>query len=222
MVSKSSIDCNEDDVYYVEARIDSKIKSIIEFPQMELLDQFIPYSLNGDSIDYRRQLNNSVLWSLGERPVTKRFVLSAFAIDTLKSKLAEKDLSAIQTTCVEAVSALIWKCCIAAKELKHGTKSVAFHTVNVRGRVVPALPEATFELFRFSSWCRFPVYEADFGWGKPTWISIAGSPNKGCVIFMDSRYDEGIEVWLVLDEKAMEKFELDPEFQFYNSSSSNI
>ncbi|KAM7523095.1 hypothetical protein LguiA_012997 [Lonicera macranthoides] len=355
MAGKSSIDCNDNGVYYVEARIDSKLKSIIECPQMEVLDQFIPYSLNGselvdveqevaiqvnlfncggivigicishriadvstlctfirgwaamsrgaqklvgpifdssslfppgDSVDYRRKPKNPALWSSGERPVTKRFVLSALAIDTLKVKLAEEDLSAIQTTRVEAVSALIWKCCIAAKELKHSTKSVAFHAVNVRGRVVPPLPEATFgnlflmasavtdngadlnflvsklresfdkigggclrellgenglgvlknnfreitklltegdvELFRFSSWCRFPVYEADFGWGKPTWISIASSPNKSSVFFMDSRYGEGIEVWLVLDEKAMAKFELDPEFQSYISLSSDI
>lgn len=354
MAVKSSINCNDDGVYYVEARIDSELKNIIECPQVELLDQFIPYNLNGselinveqevaiqvnlfncgsvvigicishriadvstlctfirgwaalsrgaqklvgpifnssslfppgDSTDYTRQPKNPALWSSGEGAVTKRFVFSASAIDTLKAKVAEDGLSAVQPTRVEAVSALIWKCCIAAKELKNGTKSVAFHTVNVRGRMVPPLPEATFgnlflmasavtdngadlnflvgklresfekiggeclrellgengfgvlknnfreiskllqgdvELFRFTSWCRFPVYEADFGWGKPTWISLASFPNKGCVFFMDSRYDEGIEVWLVLDEKAMAKFELDPELQSYISSSPGI
>ncbi|KAM7523107.1 hypothetical protein LguiA_013009 [Lonicera macranthoides] len=355
MAGESSIDCNDYGIYYVEARIDSKLKNIIDCPQVELLDQFIPYNLNGselvnvehevaiqvnlfncggivigicishkiadvstlctfirgwaamsrgaqklvgpifnssslfppgDSTDYTRQPKNPAIWSSGERPVTKRFVFSALAIDKLKAKLAKEDLSAVQTTRVEAVSALIWKCCIAAKELKHGTISAAFHTVNVRGRVVPPLPEATFgnifmmasavtdngadlnflvgklresfekiggeclrellgengfgvlknnyreiskllshgdvELFRFSSWCKFPVYEADFGWGKPTWISIASSPKKGCVFFMDSRYDEGIEVWLVLDEKAMTKFELDPEIQSYILSSPGL
>ncbi|XP_047310205.1 stemmadenine O-acetyltransferase-like [Impatiens glandulifera] len=34
--------------------------------------------------------------------------------------------------------------------------------------------EANF--FRFSSWCRFPVYDVDFGMGKPVWASI-GSLN---------------------------------------------
>ena len=25
-----------------------------------------------------------------------------------------------------------------------------------------------------TSWCRFPIYNADFGWGKPYWVSEAG------------------------------------------------
>ena len=30
-----------------------------------------------------------------------------------------------------------------------------------RGEVVPMV---------FTSLCRFPIYEADFGWGKPVWV----------------------------------------------------
>ncbi|KDP22272.1 hypothetical protein JCGZ_26103 [Jatropha curcas] len=29
------------------------------------------------------------------------------------------------------------------------------------------------KVFGFSSWCRFPFYEADFGWGKPIWVGTA-------------------------------------------------
>ncbi|KAL0297061.1 UNVERIFIED_CONTAM: Acetyl-CoA-benzylalcohol acetyltransferase [Sesamum radiatum] len=28
--------------------------------------------------------------------------------------------------------------------------------------------------FNFTSLCRFPLYEADFGWGKPVWVGSAG------------------------------------------------
>ncbi|KAM7528669.1 hypothetical protein LguiB_032079 [Lonicera macranthoides] len=277
MAGESSIDCNDYGIYYVEARIDSKLKNIIDCPQVELLDQFIPYNLNGSELvnvehEVAIQVN---LFNCGG-------IVIGICIS---HKIAD-----VSTLCTfirgwAAMSQGAQKL-VAAKELKHGTISAAFHTVNVRGRVVPPLPEATFgnifmmasavtdngadlnflvgklresfekiggeclrelsgengfgvlknnyreiskllshgdvELFRFSSWCKFPVYEADFGWGKPTWISIASSPKKGCVFFMDSRYDEGIEVWLVLDEKAMTKFELDPELHSYISSSPGI
>ncbi|KAK7291690.1 hypothetical protein RIF29_07040 [Crotalaria pallida] len=26
-------------------------------------------------------------------------------------------------------------------------------------------------LFCYASWCKFPSFEADFGWGKPVWVT---------------------------------------------------
>lgn len=40
--------------------------------------------------------------------------------------------------------------------------------------------------FRFSSWCRFPFYEADFGWGKTIWVGSALRVNNACV-FLETR-----------------------------------
>ncbi|KAI3673590.1 hypothetical protein L6452_39713 [Arctium lappa] len=62
-------------------------------------------------------------------------------------------------------------------------------------------------VFRFSSWSRFAVNEGDFGWGKPVWISSAAFNDENCVILMDSRFDDGIEAWVVMDEEHMKKFE---------------
>ncbi|XP_031374074.1 stemmadenine O-acetyltransferase-like [Punica granatum] len=65
-----------------------------------------------------------------------------------------------------------------------------------------------FELYRFSSWTRFPFYEADFGWGRPAWVCTTSVPMKNVVILMGTGLeDEGIEAWVTLTEADMVKFE---------------
>ncbi|KAL8459222.1 hypothetical protein ACS0TY_036628 [Phlomoides rotata] len=64
-----------------------------------------------------------------------------------------------------------------------------------------------------SSWCRFGIYNADFGWGKPIWVSgyeAKFGPDSGfvnMVWLMDTRNGHGIEAWVVLDEKDVSAFE---------------
>ncbi|KAG6783589.1 hypothetical protein POTOM_009245 [Populus tomentosa] len=65
----------------------------------------------------------------------------------------------------------------------------------------------------FSSWCRFGFYDADFGWGKPVWISsfaASGSLTMNLIILADTRCD-GIEAFVTLDEKDMTILEGNPE-----------
>ncbi|KAI3864750.1 hypothetical protein MKX03_022961 [Papaver bracteatum] len=60
----------------------------------------------------------------------------------------------------------------------------------------------------FSSWCRFSLYEADFGWGKPACLSICKLPFKNLVFLLDtSSGDGGIEAWVSLAEEDMIIFE---------------
>ncbi|KAE8023614.1 hypothetical protein FH972_009289 [Carpinus fangiana] len=63
----------------------------------------------------------------------------------------------------------------------------------------------------FTSLCRFPVYEADFGWGKPVWVASARLLYKNLVGFFDMKSGNGIEVWINLDEEDMAKFEVHKE-----------
>ncbi|XP_057767471.1 stemmadenine O-acetyltransferase-like [Salvia miltiorrhiza] len=75
------------------------------------------------------------------------------------------------------------------------------------------------EVFRFSSLCRFPVYEADFGWGKPAWVSYAGAPNKNCVFLFESvDMRGGVEAWVVMTRQAMERLQGDVEFLRFTSA----
>ncbi|EOY00801.1 hypothetical protein QUC31_014111 [Theobroma cacao] len=65
--------------------------------------------------------------------------------------------------------------------------------------------------FSFSSLCKFPLYEADFGWGKPIWVGSATLASMHGVIFQDIISSDGIEAWINLKEEDMAKFDCDKE-----------
>lgn len=68
----------------------------------------------------------------------------------------------------------------------------------------------------FTSVCGFPYYEADFGWGKPSWISSVHKPSD-IVLMMDTKCGRGIEAWVTLEEKDMLKFQQDEDIVAFNS-----
>ncbi|KAK8655516.1 hypothetical protein V6N13_108091 [Hibiscus sabdariffa] len=65
--------------------------------------------------------------------------------------------------------------------------------------------------FIFTSLCRFPLYEADFGWGKPVWVSSGNLSTRNLVVFMDTANGDGIEAWIHLKEGDMTEFASDEE-----------
>ncbi|KAI3878194.1 hypothetical protein MKX03_009721 [Papaver bracteatum] len=69
------------------------------------------------------------------------------------------------------------------------------------------------ELHTITSWCRFPFYESDFGWGKPTWICTVNVIAKNVCILMDTSDGRGIEAWVTLEEQQMLQFESDNELR---------
>ncbi|KAI3876778.1 hypothetical protein MKX03_037445 [Papaver bracteatum] len=75
----------------------------------------------------------------------------------------------------------------------------------------------TTELLRFTSWSRFPIYEADFGWGKPTWASISKLDIQNLVTFMDTSSGDGIEAWVSLKVEDMVEFERHEELLAFAS-----
>ncbi|KAL2543327.1 HXXXD-type acyl-transferase family protein [Abeliophyllum distichum] len=65
--------------------------------------------------------------------------------------------------------------------------------------------------FVFTSLCRFPIYEVDFGWGRPIWVASASHGMKNKVAFFDTQSGNGIEAWINLKKEDMAKFEADME-----------
>ncbi|CAI0443706.1 unnamed protein product [Linum tenue] len=61
-------------------------------------------------------------------------------------------------------------------------------------------------LVAFSSWCRFPFYETDFGWGRPTWVGYFNMMDN-LVLLIDGKDGEGIEAWVSLSDEDMYKFQ---------------
>ncbi|KAJ6380582.1 hypothetical protein OIU77_029474 [Salix suchowensis] len=84
-----------------------------------------------------------------------------------------------------------------------------------------AMKGSNMMVFSFSSWCKFPFYEADFGWGKPIRLSPALQLNR-VSIFLDTADGEGIEAWISLSKEDMVMFEQHPGIFTYASFSPSI
>ncbi|XP_019091453.1 PREDICTED: BAHD acyltransferase At5g47980-like [Camelina sativa] len=68
------------------------------------------------------------------------------------------------------------------------------------------------DLWMSNSWCKLGMYEADFGWGKPVWVTGRGTSNfKNLMLLIDTKDGEGIEAWITLTEEHMSLFECDQE-----------
>ncbi|KAH7515589.1 hypothetical protein FEM48_Zijuj10G0042600 [Ziziphus jujuba var. spinosa] len=63
------------------------------------------------------------------------------------------------------------------------------------------------ERYSCTSWCKFPLYETDFGFGKPVWVSSASVAFKNTMVLVDTKLGDGIEAWVTLEEKNMFIFE---------------
>ncbi|PRQ45237.1 putative salutaridinol 7-O-acetyltransferase [Rosa chinensis] len=77
-------------------------------------------------------------------------------------------------------------------------------------------------VYRATSLCKLPVYEIDFGWGQPTWVT-SQSNQKNIFVLIDTKRGDGIEAWVTLDEEEMAIFETDEEllsFASLNPSAS--
>lgn len=73
------------------------------------------------------------------------------------------------------------------------------------------------EWFKFTSNCRVPYYESDFGWGPPCWAVSAVVPIEKFCVFMDAppACGGGVEAWVVLVREDMKMLERDPFFMGY-------
>ncbi|MCL7038624.1 hypothetical protein MKW94_020252 [Papaver nudicaule] len=67
-----------------------------------------------------------------------------------------------------------------------------------------------------SSLCRFPFYETDFGWGKPSWFALnTMAEYKNTLFLVDTKCGTGIEAWVSLEPEDMAIFEEDPDLLQY-------
>ncbi|XP_061341281.1 stemmadenine O-acetyltransferase-like [Gastrolobium bilobum] len=95
-------------------------------------------------------------------------------------------------------------------------RSIMHETLKAIGE---AGPKNEVEYHGFSSWCNFGFYDADFGWGKPTWMSCTvgsnGSLFFNLIILVDTRLQDGIEAWVTLDDQDMTLLQANPELLTY-------
>ncbi|XP_076920847.1 acyltransferase Pun1-like [Bidens hawaiensis] len=70
--------------------------------------------------------------------------------------------------------------------------------------------------YTVTSLCRFPFFEADFGWGKPARVMIGiGSVDANMILLMDTPCGDGIEATVKLEEEEMSIFQKNKELHEY-------
>ncbi|KAJ7957625.1 Vinorine synthase [Quillaja saponaria] len=268
------IECEDQGVEYVEARANILLSTFLQQPdgtsrgsQEVVLPEF-----NGIShfppIDFSPV--QPLLELKNNKCVSKRYVFDASKTEVLRATAASSTVP--RPTRVEAVMALIWKCSTKASMLSNSKSPKRYAlalAVNIRKRVVPALPQNSIGIllvplsiecneesgadlkglvaeirkgkgeFRhkfaqrlqgtdalqvisehfkkareimgndcikpsiFTSLCNFGLYDADFGWGKPIWVSIASAKHNNIISLIDTGGLDGIEAWVTLTEEDM-------------------
>ncbi|MCL7043965.1 hypothetical protein MKW94_008320 [Papaver nudicaule] len=58
------------------------------------------------------------------------------------------------------------------------------------------------------SWCNFPLYDIDFGFGKPDWVTTDAMEvlDENDIYLMDTRIGKGVEAWIKLKKEKMDLF----------------
>ncbi|XP_038686644.1 BAHD acyltransferase BIA1-like [Tripterygium wilfordii] len=107
------------------------------------------------------------------------------------------------------------------KELKVNREEISDNTKKFLETTSSGIESGAVDAYNFSSWCRMPVYEADFGWGKPTWIAFINFNVPNVAGFLDTREGDGIEAWVSLREDEMTIFEHDEELLSFASVNPN-
>jgi transposase len=73
------------------------------------------------------------------------------------------------------------------------------------------------DAYKFTSRCKMGLDEANFGWGKPAWMS-AVQLTLEFGILKDNKFGDGIEAWMNLKEIDMLHFQQDPDMLALTSS----
>lgn len=65
----------------------------------------------------------------------------------------------------------------------------------------------TTDVIWITSCCNFPFYEADYGFGKPVWVTCGSSPAKNTVYLIDGVGGNGVEAYVGMEDKDVPYFE---------------
>lgn len=64
-----------------------------------------------------------------------------------------------------------------------------------------------FDKYFFSSLCNFPLYDVDFGWGRPIQVCVPKGPFKNFILLMKNKSRDGVDAWVTMEEGDMRAFE---------------
>ncbi|XP_044503415.1 tabersonine-19-hydroxy-O-acetyltransferase-like [Mangifera indica] len=77
-------------------------------------------------------------------------------------------------------------------------------------------------VYKCTSWSKFPLYDTDFGWGKPVWHVSVNKMVSNTIALADTRSGDGIEAFITLDDEEMAIFERNEELLKYATLNPSI
>lgn len=89
--------------------------------------------------------------------------------------------------------------------------------IKSRNELHEDLEEEEVDVFMFTSWGRLPFYEADFGWGKPVWVSKIPLPAEQ-IFLLDGEGGDGIDAWVGLNKQDLLQLQQDGDILAFTSS----
>lgn len=117
---------------------------------------------------------------------------------------------------VKLIKTTVQKC--LADSAKASCDEIFSMAIRFSNEIREAVGDEEVDVRICTSLCRFPIYEADFGWGKPSWVSSANAPFE-IFSLMDTKEGDGIEARVNLNEIDMPIFQNDPQVLAFTSSS---
>jgi hypothetical protein len=94
---------------------------------------------------------------------------------------------------------------IKASRLKgEGGCSTLMEALKERGEIFKNRKELV--AYKCFSWCKFPLYETNFSWGKPVWMTSGNKLVSNSIYLLDT-ISGGVEALITLDEEQMARFE---------------
>jgi len=146
-------------------------------------------------------------------PLSEKCVGNIFWFSSMFADKKEMELKELVCKIKEGLS----ECCDVYPKIFGGKKNDNLSKISECLKQVTESYSENGNLFSFSSWCRFPMYEADFGWGKPIWVTTSACYLRNGMILMDTRDGNGIEAVVNMEENDMTKFEHEVELLQYAS-----
>ncbi|XP_031124193.1 acylsugar acyltransferase 3-like [Ipomoea triloba] len=68
-----------------------------------------------------------------------------------------------------------------------------------------------FDKYFFSSICNLPMYDVDFGWGRPMHVSVPMGPFKNFILLFGNKSMGGVDAWVTMEEDHMAALEQNEE-----------
>ncbi|GAY56891.1 hypothetical protein CUMW_175380, partial [Citrus unshiu] len=217
MTDNYSVDCNDEGVYFVEARALISLNEFLSKPDLSLIfNKFFPAYGNDQSGQIAAAHAAKVQvtsFACVCRPSFDASSLFPPRDAYPREATAKAQFARFQKTGRFVARRFVFEA-KAIADLKHPSR------VEVVSAILSKYEDEEYadvkDRITFTSSSSFGFYEIDFGWGKPIWVGLAGFGGSiisfaTTVVLMNTRLGDGIEAYVFLLEDYMNFLQVDKE-----------